>query len=262
MNSRVNRRAVLSGAIIVAAIILMTTVMSEPVAKAEPQAAAVAVPLITALVKAAPSIGSFFSKLFPKDNANKAQRTAKDGAVSDQNTGKTLLEGSITRQRTLAEVLRATSGAATGTAAMAQLVKNHTSTSDGEKVDLRQMWSEVSSKLKKIAQASPHPEVFEAGSEQKLALANVDDYAGSMPEEVSKEIEGKDPENCKALQKSLDNLQKALTRLSDAGNEELNVVADSLAAITLPEGQQTIENGKKKADELGSKGFTNMQLMQ
>lgn len=83
-----------------------------------------------------------------------------------------------------------------------------------------------------------------------------------MPEEVSKEIEGKDPENCKALQKSLDNLQKALTRLSDAGNEELNVVADSLAAITLPEGQQTIENGKKKADELGSKGFTNMQLMQ
>jgi hypothetical protein len=256
MKSKLMQHRALSGSILFIATVLMLTPLSES-AKAEPQAAALAIPLGEALIKAAPSISSFFSKLFPDPKKAKPdqQKQAKDDSKS-QSEGKKALEGPITREKVLATVLRASSGAASGTAAMAQAVKNHVTTTDGEKVDLRQMWSEVSAKLKKIAASTPNLEIFIAGSEQKLALSDVIDYSASMPGEVDKEIEGKDAASCTALQKSLFNLQNALLRLNNAGAEELNVIADSLGALTLPAGEQTREKGKQKADELNkSIGF-------
>jgi hypothetical protein len=103
---------------------------------------------------------------------------------------------------------------------------------------------------------------FQAGSVQKLRLQAVVDYSGSMPEEVNKEIEGKDAASCKALQGSLSDLEKALQELNDAGAEELNVIADSLAALTLAEGDQTPAKGKVKADGLNKKiGFENLKAL-
>jgi hypothetical protein len=257
MRLEITRRRVLSGSILLIAMLLMLTLTGEPNAKAEPQAALAIIPLAEALIKAAPSISSFFQKLFPDPAKAKKDQTDKEKTeTASQNKGKSQLEGSVVREKVLATVLRASSGAASGTAAMTQAIKNHVTTTDGEKVDLRQMWSEVSSKLKTIAKGAPNLDVFLAGSEQKLALQTVIDYSNSMPEEVNKEIEGKDATSCTALQKSMSDLGAALLRLNNAGAEELNVIADSIAVLTLPEADQTPAKGKVKADGLNkSIGF-------
>jgi hypothetical protein len=257
------RHRVLSGSILFVATVLMLTVLSEPTAEARPQAAAVAIPLAEALIKAAPSISSFFKKLFPDTSKAKPDQKKQEADISKaQNDGKTQLQGSVVREKILATVLRASSGAATRVASMSQMISNHTVTTEGEKVELRKMWSVVANDLKNIAKSAPNLSVFQAGSVQKLRLQAVVEDSGSMPEEVLKEIEGKDAPSCAALQGSLKDLGTALQDLNDAGAEELNVIADSLAALTLPEGDQTPEKGKKKADDLNKEiGFQDLQAI-
>lgn len=255
----VHRRIVSGSVAFVAIALMLNDTVQPPVAKA--QAAAVAVPLVEALVKAAPSISSFFQKLFPKANAKPEQNAAKQKAVDEQNGGKKLLDTSITREKVLAKVMRASSGAASGTASMSQAVKNLIVTTDADKVMLRQMWSDVSNRLKNIAKATPNTDSFLAGSEQKLALDDVIDDSGSMPEEVLKEIEGKDAASCEALRKSLSKLGSDLLRLNNAAAEELNVIADSLATLSLPQNEQTPEKGKQKADGLAAKAFVDVHAI-